>query len=70
MKPYTLTARITFAAEDRKAASDFAWDLMDRLIHNEDIAEAFVETVDEDFDVPDDDDIAHWSYNNYPGTPV
>lgn len=71
MNLYIVNCQLTFAAEHRQAANNFAWKLMNDIINNEGITNATVETIDEE--PPEeykDYEPTPWHYNNYPGHPI
>lgn len=68
MNLYTVNCQLTFAAENRYAASNLAWQFMNDIINNEDITNATVETIYEETpDEPEKETPAFWEYSNYPG---
>jgi len=68
MNLYIVNCQLTFAAEHRQAANNFAWKLMDDIINNEGITNATVETIDEETpDETEKETPAFWEYSNYPG---
>lgn len=68
MNLYTVNCQLTFAAENRYAAHNLAWQFMNDIINNEDITNATVETIYEETpDETEKETPAFWEYSNYPG---